>query len=121
VAEVGVSPDPGAVLRELIQLRFADEANPTGNVTALARVLAGPGATKKEVDQWRNYINRWKRPRDAKNQHDPADEHLELLASALNEPLCLLRLLYHHAAREDQLRETALEFARALGLQLPEA
>lgn len=115
VAQDGGSPDPGEVLRELIQLRFG------GNVTALARVLAGPDATKLERDKWRNYVNRWKRPKGAPNQHDPADEHLELLAQALGEPLCLLRLLYQHADREDQLRQSALQLARALGLQLPEA
>ena len=96
MAEDGVSPDPGAVLRELIQLRYQ------GNSTELARVLAGLDATDKELDKWRNYVNRWKRPRGHQHQHDPTEEHLERLAHALNEPLDLLRLLwaYDRAVRE---------------------
>jgi hypothetical protein len=96
VAEEGVSPDPGAVLRELIQLRYG------GNTTELARNLAGPDSSKEERDKWRNYVNRWKRLRGEPNQHDPAEEHLERLAQALNEPVDLLRLLwsYDRAVRE---------------------
>ena len=89
-----------------------------GNTTALARTLAGPKATREELDKWRNYVNRWKRLRGEPNQHDPQPEHLERLAMALNEPIDLLRLLYHDAALEDQLRQAALELARALRIPL---
>lgn len=87
------------MLRELIDLRYG------GNVTALARTLAGPDAKKDEIDRWRNYVNRWKRAGGDPNRHTPSDENLERLATALAEPVALLHLLYN---QDRLLRELML-------------
>jgi hypothetical protein len=111
VAEDVVFPDPGAVLRELIQLRF-EKGNKTQLARELAR-LAGDKTTGKDLDKWRNYVNRWTRLQGEPNQHDPGDEHLELLAHALQEPVALLRLLYRQA---DLNRQVQAELEQALAL-----
>lgn len=107
MAEGGVSFDPGAILWELIQLRYR------GNVTALARELAGPQASKDDIHRWRNYLNRWKRGRDQPNRHDPSDEHIQALARALSEPVNLLRLLWAQDAVARELRQLEAQLARA--------
>jgi hypothetical protein len=96
VAEEGVSPDPGLVLRELVELRY------DGNYTEVARRLADLAGEPENVRKWRNYVNRWKRRRGAANVHTPETKHMVLLAEVLNEPLDLLRLLY---AQDQALRE----------------
>jgi transcriptional regulator with XRE-family HTH domain len=108
VASDGATPDPGLVLRELIDLRLQ------GNVSALARRLAGDGATKDEVEMWRNYINRWKRERGHPNRHDPTPEHLERLAGALGEPLALLQVLYDRDSLLERIEQIESEVRAVL-------